>query len=478
MEVSQELFAAASETWNLQRLCDDLAIAKGSQLTPRERVYLKGLLLGYRPNDIANLLHVQSISARKYCSNLYAYIEDLLLTNRAQQASAAEVQTMGVRANRVAALLDQAGYRLPGVRVEELLPLSAPPATDYQAVSRTVEQLTSSSMLDEVPVLSVCYGRHTELATLTQFKQQGSRLITVYGDYGIGKTTLLKQWVHQVKTDFNRVIWRSLRGLPSCASLLADLLNVLVPERYTPSEEERHLSLLVNQLQQQRILLVLEDVDRVLEEESRLRRYRAGYESYELFFHGIAAHNHQSLIMLEAWEPLADLELLEKSTETVQGLKLKKLDQETAIKLLQDYELKDLDCWSDLIDTYRGNPYALRVVAAHIAEVFDGHVGEFCQDHTTYLGNISNLLHYQFKRLSGLEKDILFYLTQQDGNPISRPDLRQQFQSSESKSSLNEALEALSWRSLIERSRHHETTTYMASPVVMKYIKSCISVSR
>ena len=53
-------------------------------------------------------------------------------------------------------------------------------------------------------------------------------VIDFYGDLsgtsGIGKSVLATQVMHRVAQDFEVIIWRSLRDVPSCEALLDDCL--------------------------------------------------------------------------------------------------------------------------------------------------------------------------------------------------------------------------------------------------------------
>lgn len=46
-------FLEARHNWNLEKLYTDLAAAKGKGLTPVEKKFLRGLLCGYSPAEIA-----------------------------------------------------------------------------------------------------------------------------------------------------------------------------------------------------------------------------------------------------------------------------------------------------------------------------------------------------------------------------------------------------------------------------------------
>ncbi len=79
MKQTDELFAQAENQWDLENLYTDLASTKGKNLTPIEKLHLRGLLCGYSPADIAEK---RKKSARglevDLCKTLYQYIKTLV----------------------------------------------------------------------------------------------------------------------------------------------------------------------------------------------------------------------------------------------------------------------------------------------------------------------------------------------------------------------------------------------------------------
>src|SRR5256714_7161008 len=125
------------------------------------------------------------------------------------------------------------------------------------------------------------YDREEGLATLSQWVvQERCRVVSVLGLGGIGKSALAVTLMHQVTPHFEVVIWRSLRDAPSCEALLEDCLQVLSlhPLREVPTSHERRLSLLLKSLGEERVLLVLDNLEMLLEEGEGTGRMRAGYE--------------------------------------------------------------------------------------------------------------------------------------------------------------------------------------------------------
>jgi len=79
MSQSKELFAAAEGVWDLAQLYSDLAKTKGSRLTEIEQTNLRGLLLGFAPQDIAQHRYIDANGLRVELSRtVYRYVADLV----------------------------------------------------------------------------------------------------------------------------------------------------------------------------------------------------------------------------------------------------------------------------------------------------------------------------------------------------------------------------------------------------------------
>jgi len=82
MASKEEMFAEAAKNWDLERLYKALAAAKRqiapnsrSGLTNTEKLYLRGLLCGHSPAEIAHKLLQTPKSAEVYlCKTLYQYV--------------------------------------------------------------------------------------------------------------------------------------------------------------------------------------------------------------------------------------------------------------------------------------------------------------------------------------------------------------------------------------------------------------------
>lgn len=79
MAFSNEQFIEASAQWDLDTLYTDLASVKGKQLTPMEKIHLRGLLSGYSPSEIAEKLEKNSRGVETdLCATVYRYVKGLV----------------------------------------------------------------------------------------------------------------------------------------------------------------------------------------------------------------------------------------------------------------------------------------------------------------------------------------------------------------------------------------------------------------
>jgi hypothetical protein len=178
-------FTEAANNWNLEKLYIDLAAAKGKSLTEVEKKFLRGLLCGYSPAEIATQVYQSrsSNSVRVYLSNgIYKYIEELLGD---KTGSLIKVKSW----NRVIYLLEKAGYKTDTF---EKFKSSNCLAESAQAVPNIVLSTNKNQDLGEAIDTSVFYGREEELAILKQWiVKDHCRIVTILGMGGIVKLLYL-----------------------------------------------------------------------------------------------------------------------------------------------------------------------------------------------------------------------------------------------------------------------------------------------
>ena len=128
--------------------------------------------------------------------------------------------------------------------------------------------------------VSIFYGRIPELKTLEQWiTKDRCRLIEILAMGGMGKTALAVKLAQQLPTEFDFVVWRSLRNAPPLTDILAETIALLSRQQEIALavEPKTHIARLMHYLRAQRCLLIFDNVESILLSGSS-RRYLDGYE--------------------------------------------------------------------------------------------------------------------------------------------------------------------------------------------------------
>ena len=314
----------------------------------------------------------------------------------------------------------------------------------------------------EAPDVSVFYGRASDLDTLGQWVVTDQcRLIALLGMGGIGKSSLAAKLADRVQASFERVIWRSLRNGPPLNTLLGDLVPFLSQQADTQAEPAR----LLHWLRERRCLVILDNVEAVMQAGDHVGVYQPGYEAYGDLFRLLGEAMHQSCVLLTSREKPAEVSLLEEPGGRVRSHPLTG-DLQTALALLEARHLIGTPKEKGrLCQFYACSPLALKIVAGSIQSLFGGQVAAFLAEETLVFNGIRRLLDQQFGRLSPLEKNLMVWLAI-NRDWVAIDTLQSDLGTTATRMQLLEALESLSWRSLIETKAGHFTQ----QPVVMEYV--------
>ncbi len=488
----EEEFIEAKNNWELERLYVDLASSKGKALTPVEKKFLRGLLCGFSPGEIANIVYKSrsSSTVRVYLSNgLYKYIEEML----SQEAgNSTKVKTW----SRVTRLLEEAGYKKErGSRGDSGSPLGiggkGEQGSGGEELTSVIVQregsifntmiLSNREDWGEASDVNIFHGRKTELSQIQDWiVEERCRLIVLLGMGGIGKTAFCVKLAEQIKDKFEYVIWRSLRLAPPLGVIVNQLIPILSPnlEIKSPDTIESSISQLIACLRSSRCLIILDNFDSILDSDANRAslteaeyvlsqiRYRQNYEAYGDLIRRIGDSQHQSCLLITSREKPPEISVLEGEILPVRCLKFTGLSDTDSVEILKAKgftNLKEEEC--RLISKwYAGNPLFIKLVATAIQELFCGNFSEFLEQDMTVFGDIRAILDQQFNRLSNLEKLIMSYLAL-NPNLLSINKLQKEIFPMVSPRLILEAVELLQRRSLIDI----QSSGFSQNPVWIEY---------
>ncbi|OCQ91400.1 ATPase domain-containing protein [Oscillatoriales cyanobacterium USR001] len=314
------------------------------------------------------------------------------------------------------------------------------------------------------PKITHFYGRETELQTLSHWlTDQNTRLISILGLPGIGKTTLVKHFIDLNLQNFDVIIWKNIKLSHSLDNIITEILTNINP---APIQTDNKLTQLFNLLRQQKCLIVLDDIQELFASGQFAGQYKNEYKDYQNFFTKITEIEHQSTLILISQEQCQEMLCLDEDLYPVKCLELEGLDN---ADILKNQGVKDEEYWPKLIKLYEGNPIYLKNIASLIKNVFLGKVAEFLAEDTLILtADMKSRLSELFHRLSPIEQQIVLELSKSNQS-VSREDLRQSLELS-SMDFIN-GLQSLNTRYLLKR-MEGEKILFNLSPLFREYLRN------
>ncbi|MGA8894197.1 MAG: NB-ARC domain-containing protein [Planktothrix agardhii] len=309
------------------------------------------------------------------------------------------------------------------------------------------------------------YNRETELKTISHWIfKQNTRLISILGLFGIGKTALVKRWVDLNLDQFEVIIWRSLKYPKPLELLVKDLLNIIKPEDKQTIDDQ--LKELLDILINKKCLIILDDVQNIFTPGQFAGQYQPEYQSYQNFFTLVTEVEHQSSLILISQEQCPEMEGWENELYPINCLELSGLYD---LEILNNKGLKNDEFWLNLINLYEGNPVYLKSIAILIKNIFDGDVAEFLAENELVITQeMRSHFNQLFNRLSPIEQQIVLKLSQFEQS-VSRETLRESLELSST--DLINGLQSLQQRYLVTKIKQ-DKIMFKLSSIFGKYVKN------
>ncbi|MFY7806441.1 MAG: NB-ARC domain-containing protein [Limnoraphis robusta] len=387
------------------KLADQLLFTHtGEHLDLLQETILKGTLQGNKYAEIASENHLSEGHVRDTASELWQTLSEVLGEN-IHKSNARSILEKITISNSVSAIGDFISiHQISICSKQKKEPKSCP-------VFKPSEK--NHLDLDATPEITAFFGREDELNTLkTWLIQDHIRVIALVGIIGIGKTTLAIKLIEEIQTEFQYIVYRSLRYCPTLESFLTDILQNVVSPAIFPNTLDRQVDLLLKFLRQHRCLIIIDDLQMLFQTGQFAGQYQPEFEGYYLLFKQIAELSHPSSFLLITSEQPEYLTV--DSPKFVRSLKLSGLG-DCATKILKDKELLYQDNWHDLIEKYQGHPLWLEMTATMIQELFSSRVTDFLAYPALILSNeITSQLKRLWSRLTESEQQVINYLAKQE----------------------------------------------------------------
>jgi len=365
-----------------------------------------------------------------------------------------------------------------------------------EAKERRINRPITEPQLYQVPLLETCYGRTSEVEQLTTYiLQENKRGIFIIGLAGIGKATLVNQFVYErvlSSNKFSHIFWCSVRHT-SIVELIQSILRNFHPIEHrepvtrgtnmpTAAQFEANLiNQLVEILHQHSILLVFPDWCSLFSDQES-GSYLPEYQPYKQLLDIVLRRRHRSCVLvLSSQLPDLDHRIQPRSTSSVVSMVVRGLDQAAAQELLIshlpdfDYSQSNMAALTEIVQQYGGHPWALTRLADIITHSFHNNIHALLVQQTIILDHpLEQLLASQFQRWEALEKKLLFHLALAC-RPLTQGELYDLFYRQTPNSTLLNRLHKLFDRGVIYISNTAEdskTPRYFIEPIVQKYLQN------
>jgi len=215
----------------LLRLADGLVFTKtGKHLDDLQQAVVRGTWQGKRYSEISKEVHCTERHVRNIASKLWQILSKILEedVNKSNFSSTMERYEISKISNSGYFNLVHKG------NINVCTETSHPPKTPQNSPptpTSTEDNTQQKPRLDlrDAPDRKTFYNYPNSPLTAIEnaIARQNCRLLTITGMAGTGKSSIARHLIPQIQTQFDRIIWRSLRTSPPLETTLKNIIQFL-----------------------------------------------------------------------------------------------------------------------------------------------------------------------------------------------------------------------------------------------------------